>query len=118
MTRQRALHAPSLRGCCRAPRAQLRAVKVYKLFVKDSVEQRIMALVAQRGAGGAAPEGSSAMDALRAAKGKQKILVSEIAGAIRDDKQALRLNELELLFSVRGPHCPARSRAHGCRATR
>jgi hypothetical protein len=46
------------------------------------VEQRIMTLVAQRSAGGgAAPEGSSAMDALRAAKGKAKILVSEVRAA-------------------------------------
>ena len=86
---------------------QTRAVTVHKLFIKDSVEERIMQLVSQRVApGGKAAEGSSAMDALRASKGKAKILVSEIAGAIRDDKQALRLTELELLFSVRPAPAP------------
>jgi hypothetical protein len=107
---------------------QTRAVTVHKLFIKDSVEQRIVELVAQRVApGGKAAEGTSAMDALRASKGKAKILVSEvraaprsyalqhaadglrhaqIAGAIRDDKQALRLTELELLFSVRPAPAP------------
>ena len=80
---------------------QLRSVTVYKLFIKNSVEERIMALVAQRSAGaaGGADKGSSAMEALRREKGKAKILVSEISGAIRDDRQALRLNELDLLFS-------------------
>ncbi len=84
-----------------------------------------MELVAQRAAGGGGQEGSSAMDKLRESKGKAKLLVSEVrpcrgaplllpsadvnqrcgasqvAGAIRDDKQALRVNELDLLFSVR-----------------
>jgi hypothetical protein len=30
---------------------------------------------------------------------------AQISGAIRDDRQALRLNELELLFSVRTRRC-------------
>ena len=32
-------------------------------------------------------------------RGKSKLLVGEIAGAIREDKQVLRLAELEMLFS-------------------
>ena len=57
---------------------QLRPVTVHKLYIKDSVEERIMTLVAQRVAPGAATEGASAMDTLRAAKGSKKILVSEV----------------------------------------
>ena len=61
---------------------QQRNVVVYNMFIKDSVEERIMALVAQRESGGvAAAEGTSAMDKLRAQKGKQKILVSEVRSA-------------------------------------
>ena len=33
------------------------------------------------------------------AQGKTKLLQSEIAGAIRDDRQSLRMEELQLLFS-------------------
>jgi hypothetical protein len=47
-------------------------------FAFGSVEQRIMELVAQRAAGGGGQEGSSAMDKLREAKGKAKLLVSEV----------------------------------------
>ena len=58
---------------------QLRPVTVHKLYIKDSVEERIMELVAQRVVPGGKPtEGASAMDALRATKGKAKILVSEV----------------------------------------
>jgi len=57
---------------------QLRPVTVHKLYIKDSVEERIMTLVAQRVAPGAVTEGASAMDTLRAAKGSKKILVSEV----------------------------------------
>ena len=61
---------------------QLRPVTVHKLYIKDSVEERIMELVAQRVAPGGKPtEGASAMDALRASKGKAKILVSEVRAA-------------------------------------
>ena len=80
---------------------QTRPVTVLRLFVKDSVEERINTLNAQRLAGGA-KAGSAAMDDLLAAKGKggkNKLLVGEIAGAIREDKQVLRLAELEVLFS-------------------
>lgn len=79
---------------------QTRPVTVLRLFVKDSVEERINALNAQRLLGLKA--GSAAMDDLLAAKGKggkSKLLVGEIAGAIREDKQVLRLAELEMLFS-------------------
>ena len=63
---------------------QTRAVTVHKLFIKNSVEERIMQLVAQRVAsGGKAAEGTSAMDALRASKGKAKILVSEVRTTLR-----------------------------------
>ena len=63
---------------------QLRPVTVHKLYIKDSVEERIMELVAQRVAPGGKPtEGASAMDALRVSKGKAKILVSEVRAAQR-----------------------------------
>ncbi len=81
---------------------QTREVTVLKLYVKDTVEQRIIALNEQRTNATGAQGGSSAMDELAKkalAKGKGKLTGSEIAGAIRDDKQVLRLNELELLFS-------------------
>ena len=57
---------------------QLRPVTVYKLYVKDSVEQRIRELVQLRASSAGAGEASSAMEALRAQKGKQKMLVSEV----------------------------------------
>jgi hypothetical protein len=81
---------------------QTRAVVVKHLYVKDSVEERIIKLNDTRTAatgegGGTAAAALAATDAAR--KGKAK--VSEIAGAIRSDRQDLRLNELEMLFSVR-----------------
>jgi len=77
---------------------QSRPVTVKHLFIKDSVEERIMTLNRDRAAGtGAAAGGGASAAALEAAKTKAK--VSDIAGAIRSDRAALRLNELELLFS-------------------
>ena len=78
---------------------QSRPVTVKHLFIKDSVEERIMTLNRDRaaGTGAAAAGGGASAAALEAAKTKAK--VSDIAGAIRSDRAALRLNELELLFS-------------------
>lgn len=82
---------------------QTREVTVLKLYVKDSVEERIITLNAQREATAASAQGgSNAMDELTKkarAQGKTKLLQSEIAGAIRDDRQSLRMEELQLLFS-------------------
>jgi hypothetical protein len=81
---------------------QQRTVVVKHLYVKNSVEERIIKLNDTRTAatgtgGGAAAALLATTDAAR--KGKAK--VSDIAGAIRSDRQDLRLNELEMLFSVR-----------------
>ena len=76
---------------------QTRSVTVKHLFVKDSVEERIMQLNRDRAAGTGAAAGGASASALAAAKTKAR--VSDIAGAIRSDRAALRLNELELLFS-------------------
>lgn len=74
---------------------QTRAVTVKHLFVKDSVEERIMTLNRNKAAAGAgAAEGAVALE-----MAKTKAKVSDIAGAIRSDRAALRLNELDLLFS-------------------
>ena len=73
---------------------QTRPVTVVKMLIKDSVEERIVKVVAQRSAGGGAGE---AGEALASKKGKVK--ASEVAGAIRADRQDLRVEELDTLFS-------------------
>ena len=76
---------------------QSRPVTVKHLFINDSVEERIMTLNRERASGTGAAAGGASAAALQAAKTKAK--VSDIAGAIRSDRAALRLNELEMLFS-------------------
>jgi SWI/SNF-related matrix-associated actin-dependent regulator of chromatin subfamily A3 len=81
---------------------QTRAVTVKHLYVKDTVEERILTLTQTRASAGGAGGGAGAAalaEAEAARKGKGKAMASDIAGAIRSDRQELRLNELELLFS-------------------
>jgi len=78
---------------------QTRSVKVIHFVTKDSVEERIVELNAQRAKAKGANEGGNAAAELAKKKGKQRITVTEVAGAIRADKQDLRAEELQLLFS-------------------
>lgn len=79
---------------------QTRAVKVVHFSMKNTVETQINELNKTRAAATGAGGGAAAA-ALAAAnvgrKGKAK--ASEISGAIRSDKQDLRMEELQLLFS-------------------
>ena len=78
---------------------QTRSVKVVHFVTKDSVESRIVELNATRAAAKGAQHGGAAAAELANRKGKGKMRITEIAGAIRADKQDLRAEELQLLFS-------------------
>lgn len=77
-----------------SPRAN--QVTVHKLFVAGTVEERILDMLKKRRAGPVAAQASE--EAKRAAlKGKAR--AAEIAGAIKDDRQQLRLDDFDMLFS-------------------
>ena len=76
---------------------QTRSVKVVHFVTKDTVETRIVELNATRAQAKGAQGGGAAAQELANRKGKVRI--TEIAGAIRADKQDLRAEELQLLFS-------------------
>ena len=80
---------------------QTRAVKVVHFITKDSVEARIVELNQKRAEAELKEhkDGAAAASLLRNRKGKAKLKVAELAGAIRADKQDLRVEELQLLFS-------------------
>jgi SNF2 family DNA or RNA helicase len=78
---------------------QTRSVKVVHFVTKDTVEQRIVELNATRAQARGAQGGGAAALELANRKGKGKVRITEIAGAIRADKQDLRAEELQLLFS-------------------
>lgn len=73
---------------------QVNEVSVKHLIVKNSVESNIVALLAERKANNveAADEAAAASTS--------NMSKSEIAGHLKADKQRLKKNELELLFSL------------------
>ncbi|DBA72541.1 TPA: hypothetical protein ACH3X2_010298 [Trebouxia sp. C0005] len=80
---------------------QQRPVTVKKLYVKGSVEERIMDMVQHRQTGsnsqsGASAAGSSAI----ATAGHTQVKAQDIAGSMKADKQNLRMEELDLLFQT------------------
>ncbi|GAQ77811.1 hypothetical protein KFL_000040120 [Klebsormidium nitens] len=79
---------------------QQRPVTVKRMFVADSVEEKILKVVKSRVEGGAAKPDSSADLELTAYRSKGKTIRPEtIAGSIRFDKQNLRISGFELLFN-------------------
>ncbi|GAQ84668.1 DEAD-box protein [Klebsormidium nitens] len=78
---------------------QQRPVTVKRMFIQDSVEEKILKVVKSRVEGGNANDAPD--DVGRAAyrsKGKAQ-RPETIAGSIRTDKQNLRMSEFEILFS-------------------
>ncbi|KXZ53508.1 hypothetical protein GPECTOR_7g958 [Gonium pectorale] len=81
---------------------QQRPVFVKRLYVKGSIEERIVEIVKARRAasGGDAPATPSAV-----ASGSRAGAAGAVAGALRQDKTDLRINELDLMFGE--PQFPA-----------
>ena len=83
---------------------QQREVKVLRFFVKGSVEEQIMEVVKARqgnvAGGSAAALAASDEDHPRARFNNRHIRVEDQAGSIKEDKQNLRLSELQILFKT------------------
>ena len=95
---------------------QTRKVTVKRMYVKDSVEERILELVKSRkqdgsGGGGGGGGGGSAVAeevdpvaaARAAARGKAPVTteaVADLAGSLQRDRQKMRSSEFDLLFSA------------------
>ncbi|KAG0572879.1 hypothetical protein KC19_VG131700 [Ceratodon purpureus] len=77
---------------------QERPVIIKRLYVENSVEANILKLLRSR-MSAANISGSQDVDASNRATKGGKNVVADAAGCIRTDKQNLRLNEFEILFS-------------------
>jgi hypothetical protein len=74
-------------------------------YVQGSVEERIMAVTNKRRNGNGSAIDAAALTELeyegeRGRVGRGRVRVEDLAGAIRADRQALRLSELDVLFQV------------------
>jgi superfamily II DNA/RNA helicase len=84
---------------------QRREVKVVRFYVKGSVEEQIMEVVKIRQTGVAGAAAANANNDDQDAPGRRgqyrpHIRVEDQAGSIKEDKQNLRLNELQALFKT------------------
>lgn len=85
--------------CIRTP------TRLHIFHVQGSVEERIMAVTNKRRSGNGSAMAAAAVTELEyegecGRVGRGRVRVEDLAGAIRADRQALRLSELDVLFQV------------------